>query len=513
MADLRRVAESLQESEGKVLKALVKLKKGDVYSLAKESGLIEDQVRRATLWLNNKNLLKVHEHEYRYVELDSFGKKYLTDNLPERRFTQALLKGPLPLEKIRDVAKLDKDEEKFSFGYLKKRGFVDFVGGKVGLTSLGRVHLTKKTFEEEFLEKLGKGHIQYTALKDKDKAAFIELRRRKGIIREVSGKERLFEVTDSGRKVFAALGKVSKDLIGELTPQLIRTGAWKKKKFRGYDVEAPVVKKYGGRRHPMNETIKLVRDVFLSMGFQEMKGPWVETAFWCMDSMWIAQDHPMRDVQDTFYLGAKGDIPKDLALRVKAVQETGGRTGSTGHGGVWNPNLAKELVLRTHSTATTFRYFGTKKLEMPCKYFYLAKVFRNEAIDATHGAEFHQAEGFIIGDDLTLVDLMGFVKEFYKKLGITKIRFKPVFNPYTEPSLQAYYYDDDAKKWYALINSGIFRPEALEPYGIKKPVIAWGMGLDRMAVILNKKQRMKDIEGGHLSFDWLKSRPTIKSEL
>jgi phenylalanyl-tRNA synthetase alpha chain len=206
-------------------------------------------------------------------------------------------------------------------------------------------------------------------------------------------------------------------------------------------------------------------------------------------------------------------LPKDLAKKVKLVQESGGKTGSTGHGQEWDLEIARELILRTHSTASTFRTFGFKKYKLPGKYFEIAKVFRNEAIDATHGAEFHQAEGFIIGDNLTLVDLMGFIKEFYRKLGITKIRFKPVFNPYTEPSLQAYYYDDDTKKWYALINSGIFRPESLAPYGIKKSVIAWGLGVDRLAVILNKKKRMKDIEGGHLSVDWLKSRPATKTEL
>jgi phenylalanyl-tRNA synthetase alpha chain len=512
MADVKRVAETLQDNEAKVLKALVKVKKGDVSSLAKEAKLIEDKVRRATLWLSNKGLLEIHAHEYRYVELDELGKKYLNDNLPERRFSYAILKEDLPLAEISKRASLDKDEEKHSIGHWKRKGFIQFVGGKIGLTDLGRVHVAKKSFEEEFIEKLGKGSIAYDDLRDKDKAAYIELKRRKGIIKEVSGKERYFSITSLGQKVAKGLGKVPKGLIGELTPGMIRTGKWKGKKFRAYDVEAPVVKKYGGRRHPLNEAIKLIREAYLSMGFQEMKGPWVDTAFWCMDSMWIAQDHPMRDVQDTFYLGMKGNIPKAIAKKVKSVQETGGKTGSTGHGGEWNPEIAKQLIMRTHSTASTFRKFG-EGVKAPCKYFEIAKIFRNEAIDATHGAEFHQAEGFIVGDNLTLVDLMGFIKEFYKKLGITKIRFKPVFNPYTEPSLQAMYYDEDAKKWFALINSGIFRPESLEPYGIKKSVIAWGLGVDRLAVILNKKRRMKDIEGGHLSIDWLRSRPAIKTEL
>jgi phenylalanyl-tRNA synthetase alpha chain len=302
MADLRRVAESLQDNEAKVLQGLVKLKKGDISQIAKEAKLIEDQVRRATLWLGNKDLTKVHEKEYRFVELDHLGKKYLRDNLPERRFVQAILKSSFSLEKIKEVANLDKDEEKFSIGYLKKKGFIQFEGNRVGLTDLGQVHTAKKSFEEEFLDKLGEGRVTYSSLVDKDKAAFIELRRRKGIIREVSGKERYYEITGLGQKVAKELGKVPKGLIGGLTPELIRTGEYKGKRFRAYDVEVPVVKNYGGRRHPLRETMKLIRDVYLSMGFEEMKGPWVDTAFWCMDSMWIAQDHPMRDIQDTFYL-------------------------------------------------------------------------------------------------------------------------------------------------------------------------------------------------------------------
>jgi len=148
------------------------------------------------------------------------------------------------------------------------------------------------------------------------------------------------------------------------------------------------------------------------------------------------------------------------------------------------------------------------------KYFYVANVFRNEAVDATHLAEFFQGEGFIIGDDLSLADLMGFVKEYYAKLGIEKIKFKPTFNPYTEPSMEAHYYDSKLDKWYALINSGIFRPETLKAFGLEgKRVLAWGMGASRVAALLAQKDSMRDITGATCDFDWLKTRPMMRREI
>ncbi|MCF7799180.1 phenylalanine--tRNA ligase subunit alpha, partial [Candidatus Woesearchaeota archaeon] len=245
----------------------------------------------------------------------------------------------------------------------------------------------------------------------------------------------------------------------------------------------------------------------------EMQGPWVETAFWCMDSMWIPQDHPARDVQDTFFVGKQGDLPSsELVTKVKAVHETGGDTGSIGYRKPWDAEKAKELLLRTHSTATTFRYLN-KIGNKDGKYFYIANDFRNEALDATHLAEFVQAEGFVIGDNLTLSDLMGFVKEFYARLGIHKIRFKPTYNPYTEPSLEAHYFDETSGKWYALINSGIFRPESLAPYGITKSVIAWGMGASRVASILNKKNNLRELVGPTVSFEWIANHITPQPNL
>ena len=218
-------------------------------------------------------------------------------------------------------------------------------------------------------------------------------------------------------------------------------------------------------------------------------------------------ESPARDMQDTFYLNETGDLPKnkDLILKVSEIHNNGWKTGSKGYQYDWNEQIAKKLLLRTHTTATTYRTFYNLSLEEKenSKYFCVDKVFRNETIDYTHLPEFHQAEGFIIGDDLSLADLMAFIKEFFSKFGITKVRFKPTYNPYTEPSVEASGYHEKTNTWIELINAGIFRPESLAPFGINKTVIAWGFGVERLAMFIYQKP-IKDIHGNDANIEWLR---------
>jgi phenylalanyl-tRNA synthetase alpha chain len=205
--------------------------------------------------------------------------------------------------------------------------------------------------------------------------------------------------------------------------------------------------------------------------------------------------------------------------KVKKMHEEGVKRSHTPKG-EWSEEIAQRRLLRTHSTATTFRTLAKlgedlkKGKDVNGKYFYIANNFRNEAGDATHLAEFYQAEGFIIGDDLSLADLMGFIKEYYSKLGIDTIKFKPTYNPYTEPSMEAHYYDEKMGKWYALINSGMFRRETLEPLGLgKKTIIAWGMGASRVATLLAGVHSMREITGATCDFEWLRTRPLMMRKI
>ncbi|MBU0470466.1 MAG: phenylalanine--tRNA ligase subunit alpha [Nanoarchaeota archaeon] len=483
----------------------------ELSAISKKAKLQEIEVMRALQWLENKKILSISIEKKKIVSLDKNGLIYKKEGLPEKEFLAALSEEYKGLNVLTKKSRLSREEVNACLGLLRKKVAIDIKPGEilqVKITEQGQKLLQQDSLEEQFLKK--EFPLDLDAIKDIDKYSFDELKKRKDILKVEELKLTTVKLTELGIQL-ASLD-LGGEVVNRLTPGMLKQGTWKDKQFRAYDVEINVPKIDGGRRHPYNEALNIIRKAFLEMGFQEMAGPWVETAFWGMDSMWIAQDHPMREAQDTFYLDKDGDLPdKEFVNKVKAAHENGYNTGSTGHTKKWDPELAKKLILRQHSTATTFRYFYEKKLNCDCKYFYIADNFRNEATDATHLPEFGQAEGFIMGDNLTLADLMGFIKEFYAKLGITKIRFKPTFNPYTEPSMEAHYYNEKMGKWYALINSGIFRPEALAPYGIKKSVIAWGMGSSRIAAILTGKNKLKDLFGPEVDFEWIKKHQRVKT--
>lgn len=140
-----------------------------------------------------------------------------------------------------------------------------------------------------------------------------------------------------------------------------------------------------------------------------------------------------------------------------------GGFGSIGYRYPWSEDECLRLCLRTHTTAlTTWVLHRLASKPRPAKYFSIDRVFRNEAVDATHLAEFHQVEGVIAEWDLSLGDGMGFLEYFFAQLGIHGLRFKPAYNPYTEPSMEIFGFHPGLNKWIEIGNSGVFRPEMLE---------------------------------------------------
>jgi phenylalanyl-tRNA synthetase alpha chain len=243
------------------------------------------------------------------------------------------------------------------------------------------------------------------------------------------------------------------------------------------------------------------------MGFTEIHGPLVETAFWNFDALFQPQDHPAREMMDTFYLAnpKAGRLPsKDTVDAVAKVHENGWITGSKGWGYKWSHEEAKRLVLRTHTTAETIKYLSMHK-NPPIKVFSVDRVYRNEQITYKNIAEFHQIEGIVVGKGVTLRDLMGTLKTFYTKFGLKKIAFWPCYFPYTEPSAQAVVYHPKLKRWMELCGMGLFRPEVLAPMDIKYSVLAWGGGLERLAMIELGLDDIRLLYGNRL--EWLRRTP------
>ncbi|XP_034046665.1 phenylalanine--tRNA ligase alpha subunit [Thalassophryne amazonica] len=304
----------------------------------------------------------------------------------------------------------------------------------------------------------------------------------------------------------------------DLTPEMIATGSWKEKKFKPYNIEAMGVAPDCGHLHPLMKVRTQFRQIFLEMGFSEMPtNNFIESSFWNFDSLFQPQQHPARDQHDTFFLSDPAlshEFPQDYLERVKKVHSEGG-FGSQGYRYDWKIEEAQKNILRTHTTAVSARMLyklAQQDKFTPVKYFSIDRVFRNETLDATHLAEFHQIEGVVADYGLTLGDLMGVLHQFYTKLGITKLRFKPAYNPYTEPSMEVFSYHEGLKKWVEVGNSGVFRPEMLLPMGLPEDVsvIAWGLSLERPTMIKYGINNIRELVGHKVNLQMAYDSPICR---
>ncbi|XP_047428717.1 phenylalanine--tRNA ligase alpha subunit [Mugil cephalus] len=306
----------------------------------------------------------------------------------------------------------------------------------------------------------------------------------------------------------------------ELTPEMIATGNWKDKTFKPYNFEAMGVAPDCGHLHPLMKVRSQFRQIFLEMGFTEMPtNNFIESSFWNFDSLFQPQQHPARDQHDTFFLSDPAhalEFPQEYLERVKKIHSEGGY-GSQGYKYDWKIEEAQKNILRTHTTAVSARMLyklAQQEKFTPVKYFSIDRVFRNETLDATHLAEFHQIEGVVADRGLTLGDLMGVLHQFFTKLGITKLRFKPAFNPYTEPSMEVFSYHEGLEKWVEVGNSGVFRPEMLLPMGLPKDVsvIAWGLSLERPTMIKYGINNIRELVGHKVNLQMVYDSPICRLE-
>jgi phenylalanyl-tRNA synthetase alpha chain len=311
--------------------------------------------------------------------------------------------------------------------------------------------------------------------------------------------------TDYRLQVLPALQALEMgDQVTALSSELILSGQWRQVQLKPYDIHAPVPDIAYGRPTLLSQCIQRIRDIFLQMGFDEMTGSIVESTFWNFDALFTPQDHPAREVQDTFYLTEPQTLPlpPDPTL-IAAVQ----RVHEANYGGEWRTTEASRAILRAHTTTSTARRLyqlqgGTGK------YFSIDRVFRNETIDSTHLAEFHQIEGVVVGELLSVRTLMGYLTYFYERLGFTDLKFQPTYNPYTEPSLEVLAYHPPSDRYIEVGNSGLFRQEMLIPLGCgDRSTIAWGLGLERIAMLLYGVEKLSDLIGPDISLNPSPGRP------
>ncbi|KAL9616965.1 MAG: hypothetical protein Q9160_008235 [Pyrenula sp. 1 TL-2023] len=338
----------------------------------------------------------------------------------------------------------------------------------------------------------------------------------------------------------------------DLTADMILSGAWKTVQLKPYNFNAKGAPSPAGALHPLNKVRQEFRLIFFEMGFTEMPtNRFVETGFWNFDALFVPQQHPARDMQDTFYISdpPSADPPREdppistpstVPLpspshkrtrskskspesdqkyktywdNVRTVHESG-KYGSIGYRYPWSADESLRLVLRTHTTAvSTYMLHKLAANPKPARYFSIDRVFRNESLDQTHLSEFHQVEGVIADYNLALGGLIGFMKVFFSKMGIDQLRFKPAYNPYTEPSMEIFGWHEGLNKWMEIGNSGMFRPEMLEPMGLPKDmrVYGWGLSLERPTMIKYGVNNIRELLGHKVDLNFIESNPAVRLE-
>jgi phenylalanyl-tRNA synthetase alpha chain len=432
-------------------------------SLESSTNLSPDQIRRGIEWLKLKDLAIVTESKTSTISLGKNGLESFQKGLPERRLLDLLNDGP---RKLSDLQKELGPVFGPAMGLARKNNWVDTSADQISLKDLPSDLPGEKT-----LKQIGNNALSQNEI---DKNDLLILLKRPDFIVEDIIKTKEITLTDSAKSL------VLSDSSGAI------------------DVEAKVPEVFVARTHPLKDTLDEISEIFVTLGFSEIIGNMTQSSFWNFDALFTPQDHPARELQDTFYLD--GISAKKIATpeQIRKVSDSHKKNWRYN----WDINEARKMALRTHTTCVTIKHLAENKPD-EARVFSLGRVFRNEKVSYKHLVEFNQIEGVVVGKDANLRNLMGIQREFYKRIGITKIKFWPTFFPYTEPSLQTMVYNERLGKWIELFGMGIFRPEVTKPLGITKPVLAWGGGIERIAMLKYGLDDVREFYNNNLN--WLRS--------
>ncbi len=484
--DIDGIIEGLSENEKKVL--LTIKQNTSLKHIISETSLDEIVVMRSLQWLSNKELVSLTKDESVVISLGRNGKTYLKSGLPEHLFLKELIKQDEI--SLSDLTKtISREEINACVGILKKTGMIT-INKKdelfFSITSLGKDKLKKGFAEENILKKLPLLESELSG----DEAKLVDdLFKRKDIIVKDKKSNWSASITKLGELVTKSdrLNIVYEE---KVTSKLIKQN--KDVIFKKYDVSSSVPSISVGRKHFVNEAKKYIKSIWLELGFEEMDGNQIQSAFWNLDALFVPQDHPAREMQDTFYVEGKAVLDNKLFEKVKDAHIKGGDTGSVGWGGSFSRDISEELMLRTHTTVlSAIKFSELKREDLPKKYFVVGKTFRNEALDWKHLFEFHQVEGIVIDEEGNMPKLKGYLKQFFSKMGFSDVRIRPAHFPYTEPSAEVEAFNPIKKEWVEMGGAGIIRPEVSKTLlGFECPILAWGLGMER---IISKYYEIVDI--------------------
>ncbi len=478
-------------------------------ALLEASNIGAGQLRRALEWLLSKELLEITgENTLSTVSLTDVGLEYASKGAtPESALLVKAQSDPPPtLKDLQEDTSFDKGTWGSAFGGLKKDGIIDLDRGAITISDPANASFYLDRLMPELFTKIQAGtSISLSEFPD-DIRTYIQANARKrgkgsAPIRLDEQVERTYRLSPVGVETLEGIlsANLSGDEVSLLTPELIQSGGWKGSSFRKYDLSIKPPRVQIGKHHPYRTYLDSVRRKLLALGFEEMKGSLVETEFWNMDALFMPQFHAARNIHDAYYIRnpTHSKSPEEPFMsRVAEAHSTGGDTGSRGWRYEFDPMRSRQLLLRSQGTALSARTLAGEP-NNPGKYFAIARCFRHDDVDATHSADFFQVEGIVLGESINFRSLIGLLKLFALEIAESDdVKYVPDYFPFTEPSveLQAKH---PSLGWIELGGAGLFRPELTRPLGIDVPVIAWGLGVDRMAMVALGIDDIRDL----FSFD------------
>lgn len=466
--------------------------------LAEVVGMPHAKVVQITSRLSKENLVKSDVQTITRYVVTKEGKKVIHEGLPENQILEVMKSKPdgISISQLSSVVRLTRKALNAGIGNLKNAKLINIDKGKLRPVETG-VHLNQEL--EEALKSLSEDPLSPVSKK------LISILLNRGFIQIKERQHTVVEITTFGSNSLANIQIV--ETVSRLTPDQIRSGQWRSLQLRNYNLSSHPKTLPVGRKHPYLMFLDEVKQKLVGLGFSEMRGPLVESEFWNFDALFQAQDHSAREWSDVYTIKhpTHGTLPKDqqIVKNVQKVHETGEPVNSRGWRYRWDPRKAAQLILRPQGTAVSARTLY--HLKIPAKYFCIARCYRPDSVDAVHLSEFNQLEGISCDPSITFRTLLGLLKTFAIEIaGATKVRFKPDYYPFTSPSAELSAYHPELG-FIEFGGSGIFRPEVTAPFGISDPVIAWGLGVDRLYMV---KRGINDIrELFTQNLNWLRTVP------
>lgn len=483
----------LTPNEAAVLRAARQDRVQGLAELAKAAGLRDDQAQSSAEGLVARGLLEREEAVTVRLELTDAGRAQAEQGVPELRIRRRLEAGPATIQEAQDLPGLEKAVVGAAFGALKKAGLVAVEGPNVrAVPGAGwSVHEAR----EGLLRRLVQGPVDPETLEPALKAD-VDARLPRGRggkkptdpFERVESRVRSYRLSAQGAAAQGALGAARPE-VAQLTPALLKNEAWREVGFRALNIAEPPYTPIA-RRNPYRAFLDQVKQTLLALGFEELTGSLVEPEFWNMDALFLPQFHPAREIHDVYFVEHAARPGQHVhareieggALEPVALEHEGkGRSGSRGWNYAFDRQRTRRLVLRSQGTVLSAR--ALQAARTPGKYFAMARCFRYDDVDETHAPDFFQIEGIVRSDRTSFRHLLGLLELFARQVAkAPEVKFVPAYFPFTEPSVEVHMRHPELG-WMELGGAGIFRPEVTRPHGIENTVIAWGLGLDRMAMV------------------------------